>query len=101
MVVEVYGDAPLSVFAVQQEIAQGLSSHLLPHLVVVDQFIGIAVLAGEDEEPGGLGVVAGGPERDGLATPAQIWRDHMALDLTTQDVQDFVDDDYANNLTWT
>ena len=37
---------------------------------------------------------------DGLAAPAQIWRDHMALDLTTHDVQQFVDDDYANNLTW-
>ncbi len=40
------------------------------------------------------------PEIDGLASPAQIWRDHMALDLTTQEVQEFVDDDYANNLTW-
>jgi uncharacterized protein len=40
------------------------------------------------------------PDRAGLATPAQIWRDHMALDMTTQDVQEFVDDDYANNLTW-
>jgi len=37
---------------------------------------------------------------DGLASPAQIWRDHMALDLTTQDVQEFVNDDYANNLNW-
>ena len=37
---------------------------------------------------------------DGLAAPAQIWRDHMALDLTTHDVQELVDDDYANNLTW-
>jgi hypothetical protein len=40
------------------------------------------------------------PERVGLASAAQIWRDHMALDMTTQDVQDFVDDDYENNLTW-
>jgi uncharacterized protein len=40
------------------------------------------------------------PDRAGLASAAQIWRDHMALDMTTQDVQDFVDDDYANNLTW-
>jgi len=40
------------------------------------------------------------PEIEGLASPAQIWRDHMALDMTTQDVQEFVDDDYANNLTW-
>ena len=40
------------------------------------------------------------PDRTGMASAAQIWRDHMALDMTTQDVQDFVDDDYANNLTW-
>jgi hypothetical protein len=40
------------------------------------------------------------PDRGGLASPAQIWRDHMALDMTTQDVQDFVDDDYEHNLTW-
>ena len=41
------------------------------------------------------------PDTDGLARAAQIWRDHMALDLTTRDVQEFVDDDYANNLSWT
>jgi PPOX class probable FMN-dependent enzyme len=40
------------------------------------------------------------PDRTGLASAARIWRDHMALDMTTQEVQDFVDDDYANNLTW-
>jgi PPOX class probable FMN-dependent enzyme len=40
------------------------------------------------------------PAIDKLASPAQIWRDHMALDMTTQDVQALVDDDYANNLTW-
>jgi PPOX class probable FMN-dependent enzyme len=40
------------------------------------------------------------PSREGLASPAQIWRDHMALDMTTEDVQAFVDDDYANNLSW-
>ena len=40
------------------------------------------------------------PDTTGLASAAQIWRDHMALDLTTQDVQEFVDDDYSNNLTW-
>ena len=40
------------------------------------------------------------PDRAGLSSAAQIWRDHMALDLTTQEVQEFVDDDYANNLTW-
>jgi PPOX class probable FMN-dependent enzyme len=42
------------------------------------------------------------PDRSGLASAAEIWRDHMALaDLTTEDVQELVDDDYANNLTWT
>jgi uncharacterized protein len=40
------------------------------------------------------------PDTAGLAAAAQIWRDHMALDLTTQEVQEFVDDDYGNNLTW-
>jgi PPOX class probable FMN-dependent enzyme len=40
------------------------------------------------------------PARDGLASSAQIWRDHMALDMTTDEIQAFVDDDYANNLTW-
>jgi predicted pyridoxine 5'-phosphate oxidase superfamily flavin-nucleotide-binding protein len=40
------------------------------------------------------------PGTDGLARAAQIWRDHIALDMTTQEVQDFVDDDYANNLSW-
>ena len=40
------------------------------------------------------------PDTEGLASPARIWRDHMALDLSTEDVQEFVDDDYANNLIW-
>jgi PPOX class probable FMN-dependent enzyme len=40
------------------------------------------------------------PDTAGLAAAAQIWRDHMALDMTTQEIQEFVDDDYANNLTW-
>jgi PPOX class probable FMN-dependent enzyme len=40
------------------------------------------------------------PDTAGLASAAQIWRDHMALDMTTEDVQEFVDDDYANNLVW-
>jgi PPOX class probable FMN-dependent enzyme len=42
------------------------------------------------------------PDRSGLARAAEIWRDHMALDdLTTEHVQELVDDDYSNNLTWT
>jgi uncharacterized protein len=40
------------------------------------------------------------PDTGGLASAAQIWRDHMALDMSTQDVQDFVDEDYSSNLTW-
>ena len=41
------------------------------------------------------------PSTDGLARPAQIWRDHMALaELATEDVQQLVDEDYATNLEW-
>jgi PPOX class probable FMN-dependent enzyme len=41
----------------------------------------------------------GWPSLDGLARPAQIWKDHMALpDLTTEGVQEILDDDYVNNL---
>jgi uncharacterized protein len=40
------------------------------------------------------------PSTETLATPAQIWRDHMALEMTTQDVQELVDEDYENNLNW-
>ena len=38
---------------------------------------------------------------DGLARPAEIWRDHMALPgMTTEGVQEYLDDDYSNNLVW-
>ena len=41
------------------------------------------------------------PERDGLASPARIWKDHMAMaEMTEADIQAYVDDDYANNLRW-
>jgi uncharacterized protein len=41
------------------------------------------------------------PGRDGLASPARIWKDHMAIaEMTEADVQAYVDDDYANNLRW-
>jgi PPOX class probable FMN-dependent enzyme len=41
------------------------------------------------------------PSLDGLARPAEIWRDHMALPgLTTEGVQELLDDDYVNNLYW-
>jgi len=41
------------------------------------------------------------PERDGLASPARIWRDHIAIaDMSVEDIQAYVDDDYANNLRW-
>ena len=43
----------------------------------------------------------GWPSTDGLAPPAQIWKDHMALpDVTLGQVQDLIDDDLANNLIW-
>lgn len=38
------------------------------------------------------------PDRDGLARPAKIWADHMAMGV--DEIQELVDDDYANNLTW-
>jgi PPOX class probable FMN-dependent enzyme len=41
------------------------------------------------------------PSTETLAPPAEIWRDHMALDdVTLGDVQELVDDDYRNNLHW-
>jgi PPOX class probable FMN-dependent enzyme len=41
------------------------------------------------------------PSLDGLARPAEIWRDHIALPgLTTEGVQEILDDDYVNNLYW-
>ena len=39
------------------------------------------------------------PSLEGLARPAQIWRDHIAMpDFTTEVVQEYLDDDYARNL---
>jgi PPOX class probable FMN-dependent enzyme len=38
---------------------------------------------------------------DDLASPARIWKDHMALaDMTLEDIQSYLDDDYQNNLRW-
>ena len=39
------------------------------------------------------------PALDGMARPAQIWKDHMALDsVTLRDVEELVDDSYRNEL---
>ena len=39
------------------------------------------------------------PSLEGLARPAQIWRDHIAMpDLTTELIEDYLEDDYTNNL---
>jgi PPOX class probable FMN-dependent enzyme len=39
------------------------------------------------------------PSLDGLARPAQIWRDHIAQpDLTTESIEEYVEDDYRRNL---
>lgn len=39
------------------------------------------------------------PSTDGLAKPAQIWRDHIAMpDLTTEAIEEYVEDDYRKNL---
>jgi uncharacterized protein len=41
------------------------------------------------------------PSTEGLARPAQIWRDHMALeDMSVGEVETLVDDDYRDNLNW-
>ena len=41
------------------------------------------------------------PDREGLASPAQIWKDHIAMaDMSVEDIQTYVEDDYANNLRW-
>jgi uncharacterized protein len=38
---------------------------------------------------------------EGLASPARIWRDHIALaELTEEEVAAYVADDYENNLRW-
>lgn len=38
------------------------------------------------------------PSTDGLARPAQIWKDHAELGLRTSDVQQLIDADYENAL---
>ena len=39
------------------------------------------------------------PSTDGLASAAQIWKDHILLpEWTTESVQEMLDDDYVNNL---
>jgi len=39
------------------------------------------------------------PSIEGLARPAQIWRDHIATpDLTTEAIEEYVEDDYRRNL---
>ena len=38
------------------------------------------------------------PTRDGLARPAQIWKDHMAIQMSTDDVERWVDEDYRTRL---
>ena len=38
------------------------------------------------------------PIRDGLARPAQIWKDHMALQESADDVERWVDEDYRTRM---
>ena len=38
------------------------------------------------------------PQRDGLARPAQIWKDHMALTETVDEVERWVDEDYRTRM---
>lgn len=37
---------------------------------------------------------------DGLARPAQIWKDHAAIKDSLQEIQEFLEEDYATNLYW-
>ena len=38
------------------------------------------------------------PSTEGLARPAQIWKDHMALQESVEDVEDWVDEDYRTRM---
>jgi PPOX class probable FMN-dependent enzyme len=41
------------------------------------------------------------PGLDGLARPAQIWKDHAALTtMPVEEIEEFLDDEYANDLYW-
>ena len=82
-------------------VLEALSSEVKPPKVAVGVEVEEAFLhCAKAFKRSGLWRPAEWPDRAGLASAAQIWRDHMALDLTTQEIQDFVDDDYANNLIW-
>jgi len=37
---------------------------------------------------------------DGLARPAQIWKDHAAMSTPVEEIEEFLEDDYTNNLYW-
>jgi predicted pyridoxine 5'-phosphate oxidase superfamily flavin-nucleotide-binding protein len=37
---------------------------------------------------------------DGLARPAQIWKDHAALSTPVEEIEELLEDDYENNLYW-
>jgi PPOX class probable FMN-dependent enzyme len=37
---------------------------------------------------------------DGLARPAQIWKDHAAIKDSVQEIEEFLEEDYATNLYW-
>jgi uncharacterized protein len=38
------------------------------------------------------------PDRDGLARPAQIWKDHMGMPDPLDEIEDWLADDYKNRL---
>jgi uncharacterized protein len=38
------------------------------------------------------------PDRDGLARPAQIWKDHMGMPEPLEEIEDWLAKDYANRL---
>jgi uncharacterized protein len=40
------------------------------------------------------------PALEGMARPAQIWKDHARLATPVEELQEYVDDAYANDLYW-
>jgi PPOX class probable FMN-dependent enzyme len=40
------------------------------------------------------------PSLEGLARPAQIWKDHAAVSASVQEIQEHLDDAYVNDLYW-
>jgi uncharacterized protein len=40
------------------------------------------------------------PSLDGMARPAKIWKDHAALQTPVEEIEEYLDDEYRNDLYW-